>query len=88
MPCGPLYDGSISAVTQQEKYDSTYAIGLSDEYSKSLDFIKKLTPNTKMSGWTAIEVPDGTKKLDLYFEYTNTLLSSKPNYIKYAITAG
>lgn len=69
-----------------EKYDNTFAVGLSDEYSKTLDWIKKLPPNTKMSGWAAIEVPEGTDDIDLYFEYTNIWLSDKPQFIKYRIS--
>ena len=78
----------IYAVDKEgEKYDGTIAFGMSDKYSKTLDFIKKLTPGTKTSGWVAIEVPDGTNDIDLYFEYTNSFISSEPNYIKYRISS-
>ena len=69
-----------------EKYDKTFAVGLDEKYSKTLDFFKKLSPNTKMSGWAAIEVPDGTSSVDLYFEYTNQFLTKTPSYIKYKIS--
>jgi len=69
-----------------EKYDKTIAIGLDEKYSKTLDFYKKLSPNTKMSGWAAVKVPDETSSIDLYFEYTNQFLTKTPNYIKYKIS--
>ncbi len=69
-----------------EKYDKTIALGLSDEYSKTLDFFKKLGPNTKTSGWVAIDVPESVTSVDLYFEYTNMYLSKTPNYIKYHVS--
>jgi hypothetical protein len=68
-----------------EKYDKTIAIGLGDKYSDTLELIKTLPPNTKTSGWTAIEVPDGTTEMDLYFAYTNPYLSKTPKYIKYSV---
>jgi len=71
--------------SEGEKYDNTIAIGLGDKYGKTLDFAKELPPNTKMSGWTAIKIPASTASADLYFEYTNSLLSKTPNYIKYKV---
>lgn len=71
--------------SNDEKYDKTIAIGVSDKYSKTLDFFKKLNPGTKMSGWAAIEVPKNTTNADLYFEYSD-YLADKPNYIKWTIT--
>lgn|GEM_PF-6525236 len=68
-----------------EKYDNTIAFGVSDKYSKTLDWLKKLPPGTKTSGWTAIEISENITSLDLFFEYTN-YFSSKPNYIKWVIT--
>ncbi|PIT85015.1 hypothetical protein COU37_00645 [Candidatus Micrarchaeota archaeon CG10_big_fil_rev_8_21_14_0_10_45_29] len=71
-----------------EKYDKTIAIGIDDNtYDKTLDFFKKLTPGTKMSGWVAIEVPKSEQRGDLYFEYTNVWLSNTPKYIKYKINS-
>ncbi len=70
----------------QEKYDRTIAIDVGDKYSKTMDFLKKLSPNTKMSGWVAIEVPKGTSSGNLFYEYSNPLLNKKPKYIKYTIT--
>lgn len=69
-----------------EKYDRTVAGGLGDEYSKTLDFFKQLPPNTKMSGWAAIEIPENIDNVDLYFQYTNPFLDDQPQYIKYKIT--
>ena len=69
-----------------EKYDTTIPFGLSSDYAKTLSFIKELPPNTKTSGWAAIDVPQGASSLDLYFEYTNSFLSKTPNYIKYKVS--
>ncbi|MCD6478766.1 MAG: DUF4352 domain-containing protein [Candidatus Diapherotrites archaeon] len=69
----------------QEKYDRTVPIGLGDTYSKTLDFVKKLPPGTKMSGWVAIEVPKDITSGDLYFDYTNDIWDKKPKYIKYHV---
>ena len=66
--------------------DNTYVTGLvSDTYSKTLDFIKQLTPNTKTSGGVAFEVPEGTTTANVYFDYSNTF-DNTPKYIKYTIT--
>lgn len=73
--------------SSSEKYDRTIAIGVDGNYSRTLDYFKQLPPNTKMSGWIAIDVPENTQNVDLYFEYTNMYLSSTPNYIKYHITS-
>jgi hypothetical protein len=69
----------------QEKIDNTFAIGLSDEYSKTLDWVKQLSPNTKSSGWVAFEVPEGTTTANVYFDYSNAF-DNVPKYIKYTIT--
>lgn len=71
--------------SSSEKYDNTFAIGVDDKYSKTLSFLAKLGPGTKTTGWTAIEVPENTSSLDLYFEYSN-YWSNTPNYIKWKIT--
>ncbi len=71
--------------SDSEKYDKTFAVGLSSDYDKMLDFLKKLTPNTQMSGWVAINVPDDVNEFDLYFEYTNTFIDRTPRYINYKI---
>jgi hypothetical protein len=70
-----------------EKYDKTFAIGLPPDYDKTLDFIKKLSPGTKMSGWAAIKVPEETAEFGLFFEYTNPFVDKKPSYIKYRIAS-
>ncbi|MGV8176417.1 MAG: DUF4352 domain-containing protein [Candidatus Bilamarchaeaceae archaeon] len=69
-----------------EKYDKTIPFGMSDEYGKTLDFIKELPPGTKMSGWVAIDVPPKTKNLDLYLDYSNMFLDKKPTYIKWKVS--
>lgn len=69
----------------QEKIDSTYALGLSDDYSKTLSLAKQLSPNTKTSGWVAFEVPEGTTAANVYFDYTNAF-DDTPKYIKYSVT--
>ncbi len=68
-----------------ERYDDTIAIGLDDKYSKSLDWFKQLSPNSKMSGWVTIEIPLNIDlEGDLYFEYTNSYDSDR-GYIKYGV---
>jgi len=77
---------NIYLVSQDsERYDDTIAIGLDDKYSKTLDWFKQLSPNTKMSGWVPIKVPLELDSGDLYFEYTNYYDSDR-GYIKYSIT--
>ncbi len=70
----------------QEKYDKTIAFINDDEYSKTLDFLKQLPPNTKMSGWVAFEVPESFTSGSLYFEYSNPYIDKEPKYIRYGVT--
>jgi len=70
---------------EQEKYDHTIAIGLGNEYEKTLDFFKQLPAGTKMSGWAAMEVPKTLNTGYVYFEYSNPFLNDTPQYIKYKV---
>lgn len=70
----------------REKIDRTIAIGLGDEYQKSLGFAEQLNPGQKTSGWVAFEVPKDATSLDVFFEYSNPFVNKTPQYIKYTVT--
>ncbi|MDO8633757.1 MAG: DUF4352 domain-containing protein [archaeon] len=71
---------------EREKISRTFAVGLEDDYSKTLSFIEQLNVGQKTSGWVAFEVPESLEKLDVFFEYSNPFINRQPQYIKYEIT--
>jgi hypothetical protein len=69
-----------------EQFSKTFAVGIDEKYSKTLDWFKKLNPGAKTTGWVTLDLPEDTSEFDIYFQYSNDFLDNKPLYIKYKIT--
>jgi hypothetical protein len=69
-----------------EQFSKTFAVGIDEKYSKTLDWFKKLNPGAKTTGWVTLDLPKDTSEFDIYFQYSNDFLDNKPLYIKYKIT--